>query len=178
MTKRRQRRLGLPDTPEVQALILAELEHDTRTFQAAREALETAEAAMQQAEAHLNQVLDALRAESMNPSTPERPQDGDGVMDFEILCQHDLDVEADDYHPLDRRGIEDMLTLAQRHSGDAAIVSKVQVRLGQAISGMRCPRPIDGDVADRLAMLDSLFVERFHEGARDLVERLARIIGI
>ncbi len=67
MTTRRQRRRDLPDTPEVRALILAELEQDTREFQAARDALTTAEAAMQHAEARLNQLFDALRAESMNP---------------------------------------------------------------------------------------------------------------
>ncbi len=67
MTKRRQRRLDLPDTLEVRALILAELEQDLLKLRSLREALKPDEAAMGRAEARLNQLFDALRAESMNP---------------------------------------------------------------------------------------------------------------
>jgi hypothetical protein len=104
-------------------------------------------------------------------------------VDFEIPCGHGEDDDETrkipDHYPLDRRGIEDMLKLAQRHQDDFVTVTRIQIRLCKAIPGMTCPLPETGDIADRAYKLDAAFVNEYQRGAApDLVDRIAQIIGI
>lgn len=59
MTKRRRR--DLPDTPEVRALVMAELDRATNKLRVSRDALEVAEAALQEAEDRFDRATKALK---------------------------------------------------------------------------------------------------------------------
>lgn len=82
-----------------------------------------------------------------------------------IKCKHEMDgiptkVTLDDYHPLTKKEIIELLTEALSSKNP----SKQQVRLIQAIPGIQCPRQIDGKVGKLLAELETLFVEFLDNG--------------
>jgi hypothetical protein len=78
-----------------------------------------------------------------------------------IPCQHETGQVTDphqtvpDYHPLTRDEIWQLLTLAAATS--ISLRGKIQVRLYQGITGMTCPRPIEGSVAKRQSAVDVLY---------------------
>jgi hypothetical protein len=90
---------------------------------------------------------------------------------YHIDCLHDVGIAAEgevvsDYSPLTTQEVISLLETAiglmdhasfdtQRSMGD---IMSIQVRLIQAISGMQCPRPIHGPVAERMDALDHAFV--------------------
>lgn len=81
-------------------------------------------------------------------------------MRYSVPCAHErgggLFGTVSDYHPLTFDELVELLAIAI--VADVQTFSSIQVRLGQAIPGMICPHPIDGEVAKRSVVLDSLFV--------------------
>lgn len=82
-------------------------------------------------------------------------------MKYHIECQHGtLEKPIPDYYPLSKRDVKHLLTIASE-SRDGQEIASIQVRLGQGIPGMQCPREIDGPVAEKLNQLDKYFVGHF-----------------
>jgi hypothetical protein len=83
----------------------------------------------------------------------------------DIHCSHPRGTTVPDYYPLTRGEIGRLVSIALAGSLTAPryfTTSTVQVRLTQGISGMTCPRPADGEVAERMHAMDSLFIEWMH----------------
>ena len=90
---------------------------------------------------------------------------------FIIRCPHatsnaPFDARMPDYHPLTRDELRALLTMAV--TAENPLTSQIQVRLTQAIRGMVCPRPLDGDVAERENKIDSLYIETLNSNPRAL----------
>lgn len=82
-------------------------------------------------------------------------------MKYHIECQHGtLDEPISDYHPLSKADVKRLLSIASQ-SCDGQEIASIQVRLGQGIPGMQCPREIDGPVAEKLNQLDEYYVKHF-----------------
>lgn len=83
---------------------------------------------------------------------------------FHIEHNPDHEGTVNDHYSLTTGEISDLLYAARdaKHHVDAQIcsqnVASVQIRLGQGIAGMGCPRQIDGPVSDRQNALDSFYV--------------------
>jgi len=105
--------------------------------------------------------------------------------DVDCSCPHDrgecfpADKTVANYKPLSADEVTELLALAKTalEQRDGRGFSKIQVRFGQAIPGMTCPKPINGLVAERLNRLDRYFVDCAGEGptARNINE-LSRLI--
>lgn len=77
-------------------------------------------------------------------------------------------LSHDDYYALSREEVQSLLEIAREKkinllegrgtSLDVMSVSSIQVRLVQAICGMTCPRPITGNVSQKMNKLESLYV--------------------
>jgi hypothetical protein len=91
------------------------------------------------------------------------------LADVDPRCAHERDgievsVEVADYQPLTLAEVTELLELAlplKQGAPSAARVqglARIQCRLVRGISGMTCPSPIDGDVAQRMTDLESAYV--------------------
>jgi hypothetical protein len=90
---------------------------------------------------------------------------------FSIQCLHEqgqapYSETVSDHYPLSVAEIIDLLQTAiaikdhiEFNQYAVNEIASIQVRLAQGIPGMECPRPIDGDVAERLNALDQAYVD-------------------
>ncbi len=109
-------------------------------------------------------------------------------MELDARCLHETqptmyrtDATVGDHKPLTLAEIRELLLFAIANHEDVQLVSKVQVRLGQAIPNMLCPRPIEGPVARRQSRLDEYYVRliwRWPETAQKLGECTQTLFGI
>ena len=80
----------------------------------------------------------------------------------DVPCGHEtdgipVDVVLDDYYPLTSLQISLLLDESLYSSNP----SKQQVRLNQCIKGILCPRETNGDVAEKVASIDILFMKGY-----------------
>ncbi len=92
-----------------------------------------------------------------------------------IPCPHEggskpLSGTLSDFHPMNEATVVWYLRLAldlqakllkagkKERPRLAGSLSAIQTRLSQGIQGMTCPRPIDGEVARRLNLVEELYV--------------------
>jgi hypothetical protein len=107
-------------------------------------------------------------------------------MKIKLDCPQGFDHhngEHDDYYPLTKKEIADLLSQAARVSAttpaDFQTIAGIQCRLGQGIVGHTCPHPIDGPVAEALAQLDEYYARNYYLGARpEMVDELYRIMHL
>jgi hypothetical protein len=84
---------------------------------------------------------------------------------FHIECLHGTSSQpVADHYPLDAQeviGLLDEAIAIKDSKGPYAVneIASIQVRLGQAIPGLECPREIDGPIAAKLSSLDQTFVD-------------------
>lgn len=101
---------------------------------------------------------------------------------IKIECPHitrklDIKETVNDYYPLTKTEISKLLATAANNQGNLSLISEVQVRLNQGITGITCPRPITGKVANKLKELDNIFVKEYERGpSHDLVDKLYKIM--
>lgn len=89
------------------------------------------------------------------------------ITGYAIRCDGNHQEDKSDYYPLTVTEVCQMLEAARfakkwiksNPQEGTVQIANIQVRLGQGIPGMTCPRPIDGDVADKLCDLDSAYVK-------------------
>ena len=102
----------------------------------------------------------------------------------EILCPHhsgaieDYREPTPNHHPVSKEDVAELLRLAAQESAkNKRQVAKIQLRLGQGIPGMICPRPSEGPVAQKLQELGATFTAEYHKGDDpDLVDRIKAIL--
>lgn len=87
---------------------------------------------------------------------------------YHIPCDHKHgNATIADHHPLTTQEVIDLLETARATKDHVdfnpreatQIIASIQVRLGQGIPGLTCPRPIDGEVSKKLNALDHAYVE-------------------
>jgi len=84
---------------------------------------------------------------------------------FTVNCSHGsglwtehLTVVAD-YHPLTREQVAELLEFGYRHRQEGDAYASMCERLAQAIPGMTCQPPEDGETADKLHGLEQLLAD-------------------
>ncbi len=101
---------------------------------------------------------------------------------YQIPCKHetgevpDASTKVDDYHPLTRAEVEQLLEIA-RSSKDVRETASIQCRLGQGIVGSKCPHE-EGPAARRYNALNALFVAQYKSPGSDFVDRICAILEI
>ena len=120
------------------------------------------------------------------------------ITQYAIHCDGNHQGDSPDHYPLTVSEICAMLEAARfakkwiksNPEEGTQQIANIQVRLGQGIPGMICPRPIDGEVADRLHDLDSAYVawiqdpqtmflkDRDIKPTDEIVARLCGLMGI
>lgn len=99
-----------------------------------------------------------------------------------ISCLHEregvsTDIEVPDYSPLSPGELADLMVIAT-DSTDFRLRNSIHCRLAKAIPGMVCPRPIEGDIADRSTLINHLYMDEITHGRTEgFIERFFHIIG-
>jgi hypothetical protein len=82
---------------------------------------------------------------------------------YHLLCQHEVkrnrvpyETTVDDYHPLTKPQLKRLLLIAQR---EPLAREEVRIRLHQGMPGYTCPRPLHGDLAQKLRQISSFLDE-------------------
>lgn len=106
---------------------------------------------------------------------------------WEIPCPHEAnpslpkDVPAPDHHPLDREGVMELLLLAEKNLNDGCLLSKIPIRLCQAIPGKVCPEGSNSKISESAATITRLFVDFVNDhplyNKESVVEKIMEIIS-
>ena len=106
---------------------------------------------------------------------------------FHIECPAGHEGRVNDHYPLTRDEVRCLLEEARKRYDGANVlyhpsdVRSIQTRLDQAIPGMTCPRPIDGEVSDIEHQMNSFYVSWLESEVpvtEGIVDAMCGIIGL